>query len=97
LANHRIFLRCRLDAKWSGLARFLFWAALVLEIFLIGFLCHIQPWIWMILLSMPLLGWFFDDELRYQNLLLAVQVEETAANLKLEKYKPAASVEASPA
>jgi hypothetical protein len=88
LANNRIFLRCRLDAKWSGLARFLFWSMLILEIFLIGFLCRIQPWIWMILLTVPLLGWFFDDELRYQKLLLGVQVEKTADHLNLEKYRP---------
>jgi len=88
LANNKIFLRCRLDATWSALARFLFWAALVVEIFLIGFLCRLEPWIWMILLSLPIIGWFFDDELRYQKLLLAVQVEETAAHLDLEKYQP---------
>jgi glycosyltransferase involved in cell wall biosynthesis len=88
LANNKIFLRCRLIAKWSILARILFGAALVVELFLIGYLAGFTPWIWMILLTLPILGWFFDDERNHQRSILALHVQETATELQLDKHEP---------
>jgi drug/metabolite transporter (DMT)-like permease len=35
---------------------------LALEVVVVALLRDTQPWLWMMLLSVPLLGWFFEQE-----------------------------------
>ncbi|MDB6067810.1 MAG: putative glycosyltransferase [Pedosphaera sp.] len=95
LAQGRIFLRCRLRAHWSGFAKILFIAALISELLVIAFVSNLQPWIWMMLLTLPILAWFLDDEKRYQYQLIAALVDETASQLKLDKYQAEQEVKSS--
>jgi GT2 family glycosyltransferase len=87
LGAEKIFLRCRLQARWSIVAKFLLVGLLVVELLAIHFLAPFQPWCWMLLLTLPILAWFFDDERRYHQLLLTGVIKETAANLQLETYQ----------
>jgi len=91
LANNRIFLRCRLIARWSILAHIIFIAVLVADALLVGYLASYQPWMWMLLLTLPIVGWFFDDERCHQHWVLAKHIQETASELQLEKYAPESS------
>jgi glycosyltransferase involved in cell wall biosynthesis len=87
LAQGKIFLRCRLQAKWSISAKILFGFVVVAELLLISYFAEIEAWIWMILLTLPIFAWFLADERHHQQHLIAALIEETADQLKLEKYQ----------
>ncbi len=87
VSGGRIFLRCRLEARWSLLAKMTFFAAFALQLLLIDQLADIQPWIWMVLTVLPLMAWFFDDERKYHQTLVADMIERSAEELKLQKYE----------
>ena len=73
--------------RWSGLARLIFSLLLVGNFLLVSQFAALQPWVWMVLLTVPLVGWFFDDELRHAQLQVAAMVQSTADTLRLEKYQ----------
>jgi hypothetical protein len=91
VSGGRIFLRCRLEAKWSLLGRILFGSTVVAELLLIDKLVAAHPWVWMVLPLLPLLAWFLEDETRHNRLLVAAAVEDTAAALHLEGYDAGAA------
>ncbi|HEX4647158.1 MAG TPA: glycosyltransferase, partial [Verrucomicrobiae bacterium] len=88
LAQGKVFLRCRLQATWSVFARILFGVVLVAELLFIGFFAPFQPWVWMALLTLPVLAWFCEDEKNHQQQMIAALIDETAAQLGLEQYHP---------
>jgi len=49
-------LRCHLRAKWSWRASFLFATVLILEVLAVGLLREVQPWIWLLPLTLPFLA-----------------------------------------
>src|SRR4029077_1264823 len=57
----RLF-RCRLKAFWSLPAKLAFWSAFAFELLVIGIVRSEQPWLWMLLLTMPIFGWFIEQE-----------------------------------
>jgi glycosyltransferase involved in cell wall biosynthesis len=93
LGEGRRFFRCRVTARWSLISWIVLCAVAALELMLIGLLAPQQPWIWMLLLTLPVLGLFFDDEKRRQLGWLEVALDELADKLDLEKFhrpRPAA-------
>ena len=86
LSERRIFLRCRLKAKWSAPATILFALLFGIELLLISHFVEVQPWVWVILLTLPLLAWFFEEECRDSRLLTASLVSQAAAQLGLQRY-----------
>ena len=89
LAEGKIFLRCRLRAKWSVVAIIVFALLLGIEFLLIKHLVQLQPWLWMILPTLPLLACFFADECRHQSFIMAGTVRSAAVELKLESFQSA--------
>jgi glycosyltransferase involved in cell wall biosynthesis len=94
--NRRLF-RCRLQAYWSLLAKLAFWSFTGFELLIIGIVSQEQPWLWMLLLTMPILGWFLEQEKRNQQRLIATFLDEVArqrgltklqADPKREKFEP---------
>lgn len=83
LEGGRLTLRCRLRATWSLTATILFWGVLATEAVLVGLLAHLQPWLWMGLLSLPILSWFIDLQVRTAQIALAALVDEAATELTL--------------
>lgn len=57
------------------------------ELLLISLFAPAQPWLWMILLAMPIVGWFLENEKRHQQRSIRVLVEEIAGQLNLQKYR----------
>lgn len=76
---------CRLEPRWSLLAKVLFWGLLGAELFVIGLTAPFQPWIWMLLLSLPLVTWFMEFAQAALLETLAVLLDETAEGLGLVK------------
>lgn len=83
LGHNRRLLRCRLRSAWSLRATLGFWMLAGLESVAIGFLASVQPWIWMLLLTLPLFGLYLEQEARHAQLALALLLDETAAALGL--------------
>jgi glycosyltransferase involved in cell wall biosynthesis len=92
----RVF-RCRLKATWSLPARIVFWSVCGLEILLISMLASAHPWIWMLLLSMSLLGWWLEQEKRTLLLWILALLDEVAAELGLVKISRRVDFSATPA
>jgi hypothetical protein len=87
LAGGQKLFRVRLRAGWSLPAKLAFWSAFGFEMLLIGVVAHEQPWLWMTLLTMPLLGWFFEQEKRNLQRLIAGFLDEVAASRKMTRLK----------
>ena len=82
--GHQLF-HCRLNAGWSLLAKVLFWSACGLELLLIGVVVSAVPWLWMLLLSLPLLGLYFENEKRTLQRLMIAFLDDLAAKYSLTK------------
>jgi hypothetical protein len=82
--GHQLF-HCRLNAGWSLLARVLFWCACGLELLLIGLMASTVPWLWMLLLTIPLLGLYFESEKRVLQRLIVALLDEVAAKYELTR------------
>ena len=101
VSNRRLF-RVRLRAAWSLAATMAFWGALGVELLIIGFIAPDQPWLWMLLLTMPIFGWYLEQEKRNLQQLIAAFLDDVAKQRKLvkldydagqEKFKPAAGTD----
>jgi hypothetical protein len=64
----------------------------------IGIVGNAQPWLWMLLLTMPIFGWFLEQEKRNQQRLIAAFLDDVAQqrglaklrySAKFEKFEPA--------
>jgi glycosyltransferase involved in cell wall biosynthesis len=82
----RLF-RVRLRAYWSLLGKLAFWSASGFELLVIGIVRHDLPWFWMLLLTMPLFGWFIEQEKRTQQRLIAAFLDDVAKQRGLTKLK----------
>ena len=80
----RLVLRCRLRPAWSLTALILFWTVLAVEAVVIGLLAHLQPWLWMIPLSLPVMSGYIDLQVRTAHIALAALVDEAALELQLK-------------
>jgi len=85
IGGGRSVVRCRLKAHWSLRAQLCFWALLGAELIAIALLRHRHPWLWMVLLTIPLLGWFFEQEKRNLQAIIGVVLDRAAAGLKMVK------------
>lgn len=77
-ANNKQMLRCRLRSRWTLQAKTAFWGLVGLELLLLGFLGAWMPWLWLILLSLPLLVWFLWREQRHLRSIIMVFLDEMA-------------------
>jgi len=84
--GRRLF-RCRLRAHWSLLAKLAFWSALGFELLLIGVVRHDMAWFWMLLLTMPIFGWYIEQEKRNQQRLIAAFLGDVAKERGLAKLR----------
>ena len=90
--GHQLF-HCRLNAGWSLLAKVLFCFACGLELLLIGLVVSALPWLWMLLLTLPLLGLYFESEKRILQRLIVAFLDEVAAQHALTKVPFAKTAE----
>jgi len=88
-AGRRI-LRCRMKTSWTFRAQAIFWLCLAAELTLVGMLAPVQPWLWMILITLPILDLFLNGEKRRMQRLLASLLDQIASEHKLVKLTPKA-------
>jgi hypothetical protein len=81
----KMSLRCRLQSAWSLQAKLAFWGVLALELLLIGLVGTERPWIWMILLTLPIFGWYLEQEKKTLQQLAVVFLDEIARSRSLTR------------
>ena len=81
----KLTIRCRLRAFWSLPAHILFWSALCAELLIIGFLWRVNPWLWFLLLSMPIIAGVLRHQQRDSQRQIAVFLDKIAEQFELQK------------
>ncbi|HEY0456358.1 MAG TPA: glycosyltransferase, partial [Verrucomicrobiae bacterium] len=83
--------RCRLRAAWSLAARLLFWSVCGFELLVIGFVRSELPYLWMLLLTMPLFAWYLEQEKHNLEKMIAAFLDNAAKQMGMTKleYKEA--------
>lgn len=93
----RQLVRCRLRAVWSLPAKVAFWSLLGFELLVLGFFGPALPWLWLILLTLPGGWWFLRRQERRLQSILAIFLDELAAELGLRKLPSGVSPQATAA
>lgn len=83
-------LRCRLENTWSLRATFGFWLLAALQMVVIGLFAPFQPWLWMLLLSLPIVSWFLEFEKRATQAQISALLDEVAAEFGLTRAEESA-------
>jgi hypothetical protein len=84
-AHGKQLLRCRLRGLWALRAKVALGSLAGLELLVLGFAGRRQPWLWLLLLTLPLFAWFLYRQQRTLQSLAAVLLDEVAKDWKLSK------------
>ncbi|MFM1769978.1 MAG: hypothetical protein RJA22_2507 [Verrucomicrobiota bacterium] len=84
-AEDKRLFRCRLQASWSLWAMVAFWSSLGFILLIIGVVGREQPWLWMLLLTLPIFGWFIEQEKTNLQRLIAAFLDDIARHRGLTK------------
>jgi glycosyltransferase involved in cell wall biosynthesis len=87
-AGARQMFRCRLKTYWSLPAKVAFWSAVGFELLVIGIVGNLVPWLWMLLLTLPIFAWFLELEQRDLKLLIISVLDDVAKSRGLLKIRP---------
>ena len=79
----RQVLRCRLRGRWSLRAKVAFWGLAALELVVLGFVGRSRPWLWLLLLILPLSASFLHREQRHLQSLIVLLLDRLAKDWKL--------------
>src|SRR5581483_9416147 len=88
LGHGKQLLRVRLTPRGTLFAKTIFWSMLGAETAIIGFLGRGAWWPYLLLLTIPLFVWYLAKDQRDLQRVLAVFLDELAAELKLKKIEP---------
>ena len=87
-AQGRHLVRCRLRARWSLQAKVLFWVLAGFELLILGVIGRWSHWLWLLLISVPLFGWFLHHQGRNLQSMIIVFLDQLAKDLNLTKMRP---------
>ncbi|MCX7872027.1 MAG: glycosyltransferase [Verrucomicrobiae bacterium] len=82
-------LKCRLDTAFSLPAKAVFCGVLALELLLIGLFGKHTAWAWMILVTMPVLLWYFSSDQKILKNITIHFIEEVAKNCGFNRVEEA--------
>lgn len=80
-------IRCRLRTAWTLLAKAVFWGVAALNLLSIGFFSPGPSWLWSVLLTLPVLVWWFNQQQRNLRRLIGVFLDEVATDLGLTRVQ----------
>jgi hypothetical protein len=90
-------IRCRLRARWALRARAAFWTLCGFELLICGFVGPRLPWLWLLLLTLPLFAWFLRRQQRNLQSVIAVFLDDLAKEWHLTKVRPESARQPAPA
>ena len=80
-------IRCRLRVRWALRARVAFWTLGGFELLICGFVGPRLPWLWLLLLTLPLFAGFLRREQRNLQSMIAVFLDDLAKEWHLAKVQ----------
>jgi hypothetical protein len=81
-------IRCRLRARWAPRTRLAFWSLCGFDLLVCGLLGPRLPWVWGLLLTLPLFVWFLRREERNLQSMIVVFLDGLANEWHLTKVPP---------
>lgn len=91
MAGGKQLIRCRLKPAWTLLAKVVLLAAFAFELLLIGLFGSAFWWLTLLLLSLPAMTFYLARQQRDLQRLIAVFLEEVAAEFRLIRHNAPAS------
>ena len=85
--KNRIF-RWRISAYWSLAAKLAFWTAFGFEMLIVGVVAREEPWLWMLLLTIPVFGLFLEQEKRNLHRMVSAVLDGVARENKMVRLEP---------
>ena len=80
-------IRCRLRGRWALRSRVAFWTLCGFELLICGFVGPRLPWLWLLLLTLPLFAWFLRRQQRNLQSMIAVFLDDLAKEWHLTKVQ----------
>jgi hypothetical protein len=84
--NNRIF-RWRICGYWSLAAKLAFWGLFGFETLVVGVISREQPWLWMLLLTIPLFGLFLEMTKRNLQHLVSALLDKVATQQSMKRLE----------
>ena len=84
--KNRIF-RWRVCAYWSLASKLAFWTAFGFEMLVVGVVAREEPWLWMLLLTIPVFGLFLEQEKRNLHRMVAAVLDGVARDNKMVRLE----------
>ncbi len=81
-------IRCRLRTRWALRSKVVFWSMCGFELLICGFVGPRLPWLWLLLLTLPLFAWFLRREQRNLQSMIVVFLDDLAKEWRLTKVQP---------
>jgi len=88
LAEGRRVFRCRLKSSWTFRGQAAFWLWFATAFGIVGILARVEPWLWMLLASVPVLQLFLNAERRRMQQLMTALLDRIASEQNLVKLDP---------
>ena len=90
-------IRCRLRARWAPRTRLAFWSLCGFDLLVGGLLGPRLPWVWSVLLTLPLMVWLLRREQRGLQSMITVFLDDLASEWHLIKVQPQPKQQTQPA
>jgi hypothetical protein len=81
-------IRYRLRGRWALRSKVVFWSICGFELLLCGLVARDQPWLWLLLLTLPAFAWFLRREQRSLQSMFVVFLDILAKDWHLTKVQP---------
>ena len=81
-------IRCRLRARWALRTKVAFWSLCGFELLICGLVGPRLPWLWLLLLTLPLFVWFVRRQQRNLQSMIVVFLDDLAKEWRLTKVQP---------
>jgi O-antigen biosynthesis protein len=94
--TNRIF-RWRVCGYWSLAAKLAFWSVFGFEMLIVGFVAKEEPWLWMLLLTIPIFGLFLEQQKRNLQRLVGSLLDRVASQRQMKRLQPRDDGELAPA
>jgi hypothetical protein len=85
--GNKQMIRCRLRARWALRTKVAFWSLCGLELLLCGLLGPHLPWLWLLLLTLPVFAWFIRRQQRNLQSIIVVFLDDLAKEWHLAKVQ----------
>ena len=81
-------IRCRLRGRWALRTKVAFWSLCGVELLVCGLWQARLPWVWSLLVTLPLLAWYFSRQQRNLQSMIMVFLDDLAGEWHLAKVPP---------